>query len=465
MTLNEYGDCNTCPSAKPSRNKMSEQTQALHNAVDENIRQRGRAYLHPESPTLMCDLLQSQNVVSWQENKGEALFLEETCWSELSPLYARYGTHATFALIQYLKRLYDARAALVTDSGMQAVAVAFDALLEPGDHAITLRQVYNKSKTYLDRLMSRIGGTLTIVDDGNLEQLEASIQENSRLIFCETFTNPLMRAQDPEALGRLVLSKRALAKRLALIVDDTIASPWGLKRPLLSYDGIDIVVGAGTKSLGGQDRDMFGYIASHDIGFSNAAMDLLALRGGILDWRRAEAVLAGFESAEINHRKRVQNAKAISHFLSSHPKVLQVFHPSTKDYIDREIFEKHYDLSGTIVSFRLRDADEPTTKHFTDVLASSGVIRYALSFDGLVTKVNHHPTVSEYFTPKDVLTRSGIDRVVRLAVGTEAPEDIIACLNWALHHHPTITPGVLNEWLGTRRQELGLPDDDPAKSL
>jgi cystathionine beta-lyase/cystathionine gamma-synthase len=102
------------------------------------------------------------------------------------------------------------------------------------------------------------------------------------------------------------------------------------------------------------------------------------------------------------------------------------------------------------VSFRLAGADEDDTRHAADVLASTGVPRYALSFDGLATKVNHHRTVSEYFTPEDALRRNGFDRLIRLGVGVEAADDLIACLNWTLHHHARVTPAELAGWRAAR---------------
>jgi cystathionine beta-lyase/cystathionine gamma-synthase len=84
------------------------------------------------------------------------------------------------------------------------------------------------------------------------------------------------------------------------------------------------------------------------------------------------------------------------------------------------------------------------------------IVRYALSFDGLTTKVNHHRTVSEYFTPDEQIRRSGFDRLIRLAVGLEDPDDLCASLNWALHHGDDVTPAQIGDWQRSRLAELGL---------
>ncbi len=140
---------------------MSAATRELHDAIDAHARRSGVPYLHPDEPTVQLDLLGSKQVIEWQEGKAAFLFASEGCWSELPALYARYGTNATAQLIAKLKTLEHATSALVCDSGMQATALAFDALMEPGAHAIIMRQVYNKTRSYLEWMAARIGGSVT----------------------------------------------------------------------------------------------------------------------------------------------------------------------------------------------------------------------------------------------------------------------------------------------------------------
>ena len=109
-----------------------------------------------------------------------------------------------------------------------------------------------------------------------------------------------------------------------------------------------------------------------------------------------------------------------------------------------------------MLSFRIKDADEERTRHFADVLATTVIVRYALSFDGLSTKVNHHRTVSEYFTAPDQLKRNGFDRLIRLAVGLEDADDLIAALNWTLHHGAAITTRDIDDWQRQRTASLGI---------
>ena len=153
--------------------------------------------------------------MAWQERKAAFLFAADGCWSELPHLYARYGTTATARLIARVRGLEQAGCALVCDSGMQATALVFDALLSPGDHAVLMRQVYNKTRTYLEWLATRLGGAVTIVDDGDAAALAAAIRPETRLVFAETFTNPLVRAQDLDMLRETVAEARESARRLS----------------------------------------------------------------------------------------------------------------------------------------------------------------------------------------------------------------------------------------------------------
>ena len=453
--IHAWLDAAGCPTERPPLSAMSDATRRLHDGLDAHARRSGLPYLNPEEPTVQLDLLGSARVVAWQERKAAFLFTADGCWSELPHLYARYGTTATARLIARIRDLEQASSALVCDSGMQATALVFDALLSPGHHAVLMRQVYNKTRSYLEWLTNRLGGAVTIVDDGDAAALAAAIRPETRIVFAETFTNPLVRAQDLDMLRETVAEARTRAAGIKLIVDSTIATPWAFKSPLLEQ-GVDIVVASGTKALGGHDTDLWGYIATRDSYFGNAVMDLLAMRGGILDWRRATAILSSLDRAEDMHARRSATASRVAAFLSTHPKVSEVFHPSLKTHVDADAIKRHYTRHGSLLSFRVQGADEARARHCADVLATCVIVRYALSFDGMATKVNHHQTVSEYFTAPEQLRRNGFDRLIRLAVGVEDADDIIAALNWTLHHGDTVTAAELERWQRERAASLGV---------
>jgi O-succinylhomoserine sulfhydrylase len=409
--------------AKPDRSKMAAATRALHDTVDANA-----PFLHPELRTIQRDLRDSSNVVAWQEAKAAFIVTGDGAWSELPHLYARYGTPGTSDLIAELRKLEHAKCGFVTDCGMQAVALVADVSVSHGSHAIAMRQVYNKTRAFYDTTAKRVGATLTLVDDGDLGAFEAALKPETRFIFAETYTNPLGRAQDVPALVALV-RKHAPTARLA--IDTTIATPWGIRTPLLDQ-GVDVVVGSMTKALGGQDAALGGYIATNHSDVGNQIMDLIAMRGGILDDDRARRVLAHLPQAERKHARRCETAAKVATFLAAHPRVEGVFHPSRPEHPDAAIIARDYTRTGSLLAFRVRDLDESAHGRLADVLVSCGILRYALSFDGLVTKVNHHKTVSEYFTPPENVARLGIHRLIRLGIGLEEADDLIACLDWTL---------------------------------
>jgi cystathionine beta-lyase/cystathionine gamma-synthase len=329
---------------------------------------------------------------------------------------------------------------------MQAIALVADVLLTAGGHAVVMRQVYNKTRTFLEHTARRIGAQVTLVDDGDLAGLAAAVRPTTQLVLAETFTNPLTRAQDIPALTALAPS---------LVIDSTIATPWAFDAPLLAR-GVRVVVGSLTKALGGQDTALGGYIATDDAELANQLMDLVAMRGGILDDDRARRIAAGLPAAEGAFTRRCATAARIAGFLAHHPRIERVFHPALPDHPDAQVIARDYRRTGSLLAFRVAGADEARHRHIADVLVSCGVLRYALSFDGLATKVNHHRTVSEYFAPAEQVGRLGIDRLIRIGVGVEDGDDLIACLNWTLHHEQQVTAADLEVWRTARKAALAL---------
>ena len=425
----DYLDPAHAPVEPPTRAQMSAATRELHDSVDANA-----PWLHPERRTIQRDLFGSAEVVAWQEAKVGFMLRGDGAWSELPHLYARYGTPGTADLIGKLRDLEGASCAMVVDCGMQAVALVADQLVQRGVHGIVMRQVYNKTRTFFEASAKRVGATITLVDDGDHAAIAAALTPQTGFIFAETFTNPLVRAQDIAAL--VALARRVTGSRLVpcrLVIDSTIATPWAFATPLLAQ-GVDIVVGSLTKALGGQDTALGGYIATNDAELANQIMDTIAMRGGILDDERALRVTSNLAAAKDHHAQRCTTAAKIAAFLARHPRIESVFHPSLASHPDAAVIARDYVRTGSLLSFRVVGADELGHRAIADTLVATGVPRFALSFDGLVTKVNHHRTVSEYFTPQDTVARLGIERLIRIGIGLEDADDLIACLNWALHH-------------------------------
>jgi len=185
-------------------------------------------------------------------------------------------------------------------------------------------------------------------------------------------------------------------------------------------------------------------------------MDIQAMRGGVLSWRSAASIVETMASAESRFTTRCHNAATIVEFLEGHPLIEEVFHPKAANYRHATLLEEQYKLGGSLLSFRINELSEDKTGHFCDVLAMTRPFRYALSFDGLVSKVNHHKSVSEFYTPPPLLKKQGINRLVRLGIGCEDANDLVACLNWALWNHDKISSDEILEYQRSRIENLGL---------
>ena len=156
MSLKDYQDPTSCPLERPAIEKMCEDTRNLHTQIDAFSQSRGQRWLHPESPTLTQDLLGGRQMQDWQERKGSMSMLGEDCWSTLPQVYGRYATEPGRQLIAAVCQLEHAKAALVTDCGMQATAITMDTLLKPGAHDNISPQVNNKIKANLDWSAQRL---------------------------------------------------------------------------------------------------------------------------------------------------------------------------------------------------------------------------------------------------------------------------------------------------------------------
>ena len=203
---------------KPTLATMSPATTELHEAINANA-----PWLHPERRSIQRDLGGTQQGIAWQEGKAGVVARGQGTWSELPHLYARYGTEGTTALIATLRELEHAEAGFVVDCGMQAVALVTDVSIARGMHAIVMRQVYNKTRAFFEMTAKRVGATVTLVDDGDLDALAAALRDDTRFVFAETYTNPLGRAQNIPAL----VARVRQVPGIRLVIDSTIATPWG----------------------------------------------------------------------------------------------------------------------------------------------------------------------------------------------------------------------------------------------
>jgi cystathionine gamma-synthase/methionine-gamma-lyase len=336
-------------------------------------------------------------------------------------LYTRYGLNPTIQSTERkLAALEGGEAALAFGSGMAAEAATILAHAKAGEHAVCLGDVYSGTMGLLGENLPRVGIETTFLINNEVGRLEEVVGERTRIVFFETPTNPTMGVFD---IAQIV----AVARRVGALVvaDNTFATPVN-QRPL--EHGADIVIHSATKYLGG-----------HDDITAGAAIGPSALLAPIAQWRKNLGQVIAPEVAFLLSRSlrtlvvrvRAQNASAatIADFLASHPRIASVHYPGRATGPQSEIVARQMHGPGGILSFVV-DADAAQTAMVVDRLR---LISLAPSLGGVASLACQPVTVTHHaLTPEDRARRGILDGMVRLSVGLEDSEDLIADLDQAL---------------------------------
>lgn len=347
----------------------------------------------------------------------------EAVYSGRSPafLYSRMAHPNAEALEQVYARLEGAEAAVATASGMAAIFATLFALLNPGDHVVCTRELYGGTYSLLAEHLSRWGVAVSYVDTGDLAAVAAAIQPKTRLLFVEAITNPTVRVADLPALSRL-----AFQRGLWLVVDNTFATPY-LIRPL--QHGADLVVSSATKFLGGHSDLMGGLLAG-----SRALIDRIrkahVVTGGVLDPFAAWLCLRGLKTLHLRMERQSQNALALAWFLGQHPQVERVYYPGLPGHPQAELSRRLLPHgAGAMLSFAVRGDQEAASR----VIAALKMAAFVPSLGDVTTTVSHPLLTSHRALPPEMRQELGITpNLIRVSVGTEAAEEIIADFKAAL---------------------------------
>jgi cystathionine gamma-synthase len=334
--------------------------------------------------------------------------------------YGRYGNPTQRAVERKLAALDGGEAALLFSTGMCAITTTLLAMLGRGSHLVLTEDGYRRTRQFCRTLLHRLGIECTFVETGNYEALEAAIRPTTRLIFSESPTNPHLRVMD---LERLVAIGREHSVKIA--IDSTFATPYN-QRPL--DFGIDLVIHSATKYLGGHNDLMAGVVVgSH--GLVSAIRDMQAMLGGITDPHTAYLLLRGMKTLGIRLRKQNENGIAVARFLEGHPRVWRVYYPGLSSHPDYKVACEQMQGFGGVVSFEI-DGDMKTTSTFIDRLH----IPYIAPSLGGVETLIEQPALMSYFemTSEDRAAIGIADQLVRLSLGVEDADDLIADLEQAL---------------------------------
>jgi cystathionine gamma-synthase len=334
--------------------------------------------------------------------------------------YGRYGNPTQRAVERKLAALDGGEAALLFSTGMCAITTTLLAMLGRGSHLVLTEDGYRRTRQFCRTLLHRLGIECTFVETGNYEALEASIRPTTRLIFSESPTNPHLRVMD---LERLVAIGRE--RNVKIAIDSTFATPYN-QRPL--DFGIDLVIHSATKYLGGHNDLMAGVVVGSR-GLVSAIRDMQAMLGGITDPHTAYLLLRGMKTLGIRLRKQNENGITVARFLEGHPRVRRVYYPGLSSHPDYKVACEQMKGFGGVVSFEI-DGDMKTTSTFIDRLH----IPYIAPSLGGVETLIEQPALMSYFemTSEDRAAIGIADQLVRLSLGVEDADDLVADLEQAL---------------------------------
>ncbi|WP_026572371.1 bifunctional cystathionine gamma-lyase/homocysteine desulfhydrase [Bacillus sp. UNC438CL73TsuS30] len=333
--------------------------------------------------------------------------------------YSRTGNPTRHALEELIKDIEGGKAGFAFGSGMAAITAVF-MLFNSGDHVILTDDVYGGTFRVMTKVLNRVGIDSTFVDTSNLENIKKEIRPNTKAIYLETPTNPLLKVTDIEAAARM-----AKEHNLLTIVDNTFSTPYW-QNPL--EFGVDIVLHSATKYIGGHSDVVAGLVVVNDDQLAEDLHFVQNSTGGILGPQDSWLLIRGIKTLGIRMEETEANTKEIVEFLQSHPNVKKVYYPGLETHPNHAIAKKQARGFGGMVSFDVGSAENADkllsrVKYFT-LAESLGAVESLISVPARMT----HASI-----PAERRAELGIvDGLVRISVGLEDVEDLIDDLKQAL---------------------------------
>lgn len=370
-------------------------------------------------------------------------------------IYGRLTNSTQDVLEKRIAALEGGVAALAVASGAAAISYTIEALAANGGHIVAQKTIYGGSANLLEHTLPGLGITTTFVDAHDLSAVEGAIQENTRAIYIETLGNPNSDIPDIDAIAAI-----AHKHNLPLVVDNTFGTPY-LIRPI--EHGADIVVHSATKFIGGHGTTLGGIIVDsgkydwkksgkfpgiaapnpsyHGISFADAVGPaafvtyiraiLLRDTGATISPFNAFLLLQGVETLSLRLDRHIYNTKKVIEYLSKHPKVEKVNHPSLKDHPDHALYERYFPNGGaSIFTFEIKGGVKEAFK-FIDNLKIFSLLANVADVKSLVI----HPatTTHSQLTEEELLAAGIKNNTIRLSIGTEHVDDLIADLDQAFN--------------------------------
>ncbi|MEK6754629.1 MAG: cystathionine gamma-synthase [Bacteroidota bacterium] len=333
--------------------------------------------------------------------------------------YSRVSNPTRTVLEKNIAALENGKEGLAFASGMAAESAIFQ-LLRAGDHIVVSRDVYGGTYRLGKLVLNDYGLDFEFVDTTDVDNLKAAIKPNTKMVFVETPTNPTMEITDLTAVAKL-----CKAKKLISVVDNTFATPY-LQNPL--DFGIDVVVHSATKYLNGHSDMLGGLIVLNDPGLTERLRFIQKSVGAILSPFEAWMCLRGIKTLGLRMARHDTNAMEVATFLSTHRKVKKVNYPGLVSHPQHRLAMKQMRGFGGMISFDLGALDKAKK-----LLKSVRLCALAESLGGVETLISHPATMTHASVPPEERKRIGVtEGLVRISVGIEDVEDIIADLKQAL---------------------------------
>ena len=334
--------------------------------------------------------------------------------------YGRYGNPTELVAQRRLAHLEGAEDGVLFTSGMSAITTTILTLVKSGDHLVITDDAYKRTLEFCSEYLQRFGIGCTIVPFGDYRALERAVRKNTRFIFSESPTNPYLNIFDLERLGSIARRHKVLT-----VIDSTFATPLN-QRPL--EWGVDLVVHSLTKYLAGHNDILGGAV----LGRADLIGEIRALHkglGGVIDPHCCYLVVRGLKTFALRVKHQNESAMKVARFLEAHPLVKKVYYPGLESHQHHEIAKAQMDGYGGVVTFDIKGG-LARAKRFLDALTLCFI---APSFGGVETLITHPATITYYRETRKERYALGItDSLIRLALGAEDVDDIIADLDQAL---------------------------------
>ena len=334
--------------------------------------------------------------------------------------YSRSQNPTRFALERAIASLEGGEYGAAFGSGLAAIDCLLK-FLKPGDEIVACNDLYGGTYRLFTKVFSDYGLKFTFVDMSEESWAEA-LGANAKMVWMETPTNPMLNVLDIEAV-----SKKAKAAGAMMVVDNTFATPY-LQRPLDL--GADVVMHSGTKYLGGHSDVVLGLLATADKDIAEKMYFIQNASGAILGPMDSFIALRGIKTLHVRMDRHCENGAAVAHFLDAHPAVGQVFWPGLEGHNGHEVAKRQMKKFGGMVSFTVKDEGFEKT---AEVVSALKVFTLAESLGGVESLAGHPASMTHASIPKEEREKVGVtDNLIRLSVGIEHVDDLLADLEQAL---------------------------------